>query len=106
MEVFQKYFRRLLQSNAAQVFPGQARNAENPNSASYPMLASEIQKITQDPNQAYKIAEACDTSEGDIFRDFDLSTFMEHFKLDPVAKTLLALAFKSASKLDLRTKGQ
>lgn len=105
MDVYTKYFRRLLQSNGAQVFPGQSRSADNTNAANYPLLQSEVQKITQDPTQASKIAEACDTSEGDIFRDFDLSTFMDHFKLDPVAKTLLALAFKSASKADLRTKG-
>ncbi|KAF2198562.1 Not1-domain-containing protein [Delitschia confertaspora ATCC 74209] len=103
MEVFSKYFRRLLQNNAAQVFPTPGRNAE-PN-GSYAMLVTEVQKIRQDPQQAPKIAEAIDSHDGgDIFRDFDLSTFMAHFKLDPVAKTTLALAFKTASRADLRTK--
>ncbi|KAF2843090.1 Not1-domain-containing protein [Patellaria atrata CBS 101060] len=101
MEVFSKYFRRLLQSNAAQIF-GTSRSAES--TGNYQMLVGEMQKITQNPEQAYKIAESIDTPEGDLFRDFDLSAFMEHFKLDSVAKATLALACKSASKSDLRTK--
>lgn len=104
MEVFSKYFRRLLQSNAGQIFPSAARTVDN--SGSYALLVTEMQKIRQDPQQAPKIAESIDTTEGDLFRDFDLSTFMAHFKLDPVAKTTLALACKAASKPDLRTKGE
>lgn len=103
MEVFAKYFRRLLVGNAPQIFTGIGRNVENP--GNYQLLVQEMQKITQDPEQAQKIAETIDTSEGDSLRDFDLSTFMDHFKLDPLSKTLLALAFKQASKADLRTKG-
>ena len=103
MEVFAKYFRRLLVGNSPQIFPGINRNVENP--ANYPMLVQEMEKITRDPSQAQKIAETIDTSEGDIFRDFDLSTFMSHFKLDPLAKTLLSSAFIGTSKPDLRTKG-
>lgn len=103
MEVFAKYFRRLLVGNAPQIFPGIGRNVENP--GNYQLLVQEMQKITIDPEQAQKIAETIDTSEGDSFRDFDLSTLMDHFKLDPLSKTLLALAFKQATKADLRTKG-
>ena len=65
----------------------------------------EIERITQDSEQAPKIAETIDTSEGDIFRDFDLVSFMNHFGLDPLAKTLLASAFTHVSKTDLKAKG-
>ena len=104
MEVFPKYFRRLVQNNSAQIFPGPARDAQNP--ATYSILAAEMQKVTQDPEQADKIAESLDASDPDLFKDFDLSTFMDHFKLDPMAKTTLALACKGASKPDLRSKGK
>ena len=104
MEVFSKYFRRLLMGNAPQIFPGISRNVENP--GNYQLLVQEVEKITQDPEQAPKIAEVIDSSEGDIFRDFDLATFMGHFKLDPIAKTLLASAFRHASRADLRKKGK
>lgn len=104
MEVFTKYFRRLIQSNAAQIFPGGGRSAE-PN-GSYQMLIAEVQKLRREPEQADKIAESLDTNEGDLFRDFDLAAFMSHFQLDPIAKTALALACRSANKTDLRTKGK
>jgi CCR4-NOT transcription complex subunit 1 len=103
MEVFPKYFRRLLQNNAAQVFSGSGRTMEP--TGSYQLLVAEVQKIRQDPKQAQMIAESLDTPEGEVFKDFDVSTFMEHFKLDAVAKIMLALELKSASKSDLRTKG-
>lgn len=103
MEPFPKYFRRLLSGNSPQIFPGIIRNVEN--AANYPMLVQEVENILKDPSQASRIADAIDTAEGDIFRDFDLSTFMEHFKMNPFSKTLLASALGSASRLDLRNKG-
>ncbi|KAI9792818.1 MAG: hypothetical protein M1816_001550 [Peltula sp. TS41687] len=101
-EVYQKFFRRLVMGNSPQIFPGINKPVENP--GNYPILVAEVRKITQDPDQARKIAEAVDTRDGDLFRDFDLSSFMDHFKLDPTEKTILALAFKSATRPDLRTK--
>lgn len=102
MEVFSKYFRRLLTGNAPQIFPGVNKSVEN--AGNYPLLVQEMQKVSQDIEQAQKIAETVDSSEGDIFRDFDLSTFLDHFKLDPFLKVSLALAFKMANKSDLRAK--
>ena len=103
MEVFSKYFRRLLVGNSPQIFPGINRNVENP--GNYQLLVQEMEKITQDHEKAPKIAEIIDTSEGDIFRDFDLATFMDHFKLNALARTLLASAFTHVTKPDLKSKG-
>lgn len=103
MDVYAKYFRRLLSNNAAQIFPGAGRSSDA--SGSYRLLVEEMQKITTDTQQAYKIAESIDGPEADLFKDFDLSAFMEHFKLDPLARTAFALALKTASKPDLRMKG-
>lgn len=102
MEVFTKYFTRLVVGNAPQIFPGLNRPVANP--GNYHILVKEMQKIAYDPDQAGKIAESIESGTEDIFRDFDLSTFMEHFKLDPLMKTLLALAFKMGSRADLKTK--
>lgn len=104
MEVFSKYFRRLLVGNSPQIFSGINRPVEN--AGNYQLLAREVQKVAQDFDQAHKIAETIDTSEGDIFRDFDMSTFMDHFRMEPLSKTVLALAFKNVSRSDLRTKGE
>lgn len=101
MEVFSKYFRRVLQNNAAQVFGSGGRNAD-PN-GSYQILVTEVQKLRKDPEQADKIAESISSSEGDLFRDFDLSTFVSHFQLDPLSRAMLTLACR---KTDLRPKGE
>lgn len=102
MDVFSKYFRRLLQQNAAQVFPGSGRTDTH---GSYPILVGELQKIRTDIQQADKIAESISAAEGEFSRDFDLSSFIDHFKLDIYAKIALASAFKRAAKGDLKTKG-
>ncbi|KAL5315548.1 hypothetical protein ACEPPN_016416 [Leptodophora sp. 'Broadleaf-Isolate-01'] len=102
MEVFQKYFSRLVVGNASTIFPGPNRPIANP--ATYPILHDEIGKISHDVDQARRIAESIETANEDIFRDFDLSTFMDHFKLDALEKTILALAFKTGSRSDLKTK--
>ncbi|POR32885.1 General negative regulator of transcription subunit 1 [Tolypocladium paradoxum] len=102
MEVFSKYFTRLVAGNAPQIFPGLNRPVANP--GNYHILVAEMRKIAHDVDQASKIAESVESGTEDIFRDFDLSTFMEHFKLDALEKTLLALAFKTGSRPDLKTK--
>lgn len=104
MEVFSKYFTRLVAGNAGQIFPSLSRPVSNP--GNYHLLVSEMRKIAHDINQATKIAESIETATEDIFRDFDLSTFMEHFKLDALEKTILALAFKLGNRSDLKTKGE
>ena len=103
MEVFPRYFTRLVAANAAQIFPGLNRPVTN--TGNYSLLLDEMSKISHDLDQAGKIADAIETANEDIFRDFDLSTFMEHFKLDALEKTILALAFKFGSRPDLKTKG-
>ncbi|TQV97696.1 hypothetical protein V2A60_006571 [Cordyceps javanica] len=102
MEVFTKYFTRLVVGNAPQIFPGLNRPVANP--GNYRILVNEMQKIAWDPEQATKIAESIESGTEDIFRDFDLDTFLEHFKLDPLMKTLVALAFKMGSSRDLNMK--
>ncbi len=105
MEVFSKYFRRLLVGNSPQIFPGINKSVEN--AGNYQLLVKEMQKASQDLEQAQKIADTIDTEDGDIFRDFDLSTFFDHFKLEPVGRTALALALRSVpNKSDIRAKGR
>lgn len=104
MEVFPSYFKRLVVGNAPQIFPSsKSRNVEN--LANYPLLVEEIAKGAQNFDHARQIAEVIDSSDGDIFKDFDLQAFLSHFKLDPAGKAILASAFTKASKSDLRVKG-
>lgn len=104
MEVFPSYFKRLLVGNAAQIFPsGKNRTVEN--SANYPLLVEEVSKGSQNFDQARQIAEVIDGADGDIFKDFDLETFLSHFNLDPIGLTIFASAFSKVSKPELRAKG-
>jgi CCR4-NOT transcription complex subunit 1 len=108
MDLYINYFRRLVQSNASTIFPGLARpppaatEIQSPNR----LLAEEMSKISRDPQKADAIAKSLDTVESDFFRDFDLSTFIDHFKLSPIAKTALVLPIRLASNPNLRTKGK
>ncbi|KAL2127631.1 hypothetical protein VTI74DRAFT_10380 [Chaetomium olivicolor] len=102
MDVFTRYFARLVAANAPQIFPGLNRPVANP--GNHHLLVAEMRKLSRDFSQARKIAESIETGSEDIFRDFDLSTFMEHFQLDAFQKTVLALAFKLGPRTDLKTK--
>ena len=103
MELEAYSVRKLIKQHASRIF-GNDNSSDPP--GSFAALAHEVEAIRMDPDQAKRVAEAIDVNEGEPFRDFDLSTFMERFKLDPVAKCMLALALKNASKNDLKTKGK
>jgi hypothetical protein len=103
MDVALYTLRKLIKQHASRIFSSD--NAPD-TAGSWTVLANEVEAIRTKPDQAKKIADAIDLNEGEPFRDFDLSTFMERFKLDPVAKCMLALALKNATKTDLKTKGK
>ena len=105
MEVFVQYFRRLLQSNASTIFSGTARSADA-TGGTYQLLMNEVQKLATEADQANKIAESLDTNDGELFKDFDVATFMDHFRLNAIVRTSLTLAIKNiAKKTDLKAKG-
>lgn len=105
MDVFTKYFSRLVVSNAANIFPGLGRPVANP-AGNQHLLVAEMRKLSRDFSISRQIAESIETGTDEVFRDFDLSTFMEYFGLDALGKTVLALAFKLGSRSDLKTKGE
>ena len=104
MEVYSQFIRKLLVSNSSFIFPADGQRGER--SGNYGLLVEQMQKITQDPQQAIKIAEAIEPADESIFRDFDLSALLDHFKLDPFARLLLGAAFIRSSKDDLALKGK
>lgn len=102
MEVFAQYFRRLVSSNASAIFSG-ARDFDQ---GSYKLLRQELDKVLHEHEQASHIAEAVDTSKEDIFRDFDLATFVRHFYTDVLPQSVLAVAFTRCARQDLRNKAE
>lgn len=108
MEVYTKLIRRLIQGNSAIVFPTKSndshKSTENP--PNYRLLQEEIQRATEDTDHARNIAEAIGGSDSDGFKDFDLVSFMKHFNMDALSRSIFALGFKNSPKGDLRTKGE
>ncbi|KAK5479251.1 CCR4-NOT core subunit cdc39 [Exophiala xenobiotica] len=102
MEVFAPYFRRAVTSNVAAIFSG----AKDFDQGSYKLLRQEVDKVLWDPEQPSKIAEAIDTSKEDIFRDFDLVAFIQHFYADTLPQVILTVAFTKCTRVDLRTKAE
>ncbi|EXJ83029.1 hypothetical protein A1O3_06846 [Capronia epimyces CBS 606.96] len=102
MEVFAQFFRRSVILNAAAIFSG----AKDFDQGSYKLLRQELDKVLWDPEQAYKISEAIDTSKEDLFRDFDLVTFVQHFFVDTLPQVILAIAFTRCARSDLRAKAE
>ena len=106
MDVFITFFRRLLQINASAIYPSAARASSGvDNAAQYRLLTEELAKVARDPQQVDRIAQSLDTNESELFRDFDLSSFIEHFRLNPIIKVALVLPLRNAIKPDLRSKG-
>lgn len=94
MEMFSQFFGRLLQTNAATIFSNAPKNRDT-----YPVLLAEVEKLADDPEQADKVAQSL---EG----DFDLAAFIQHFSLEPIAKTSLLTSLRTlTSKPELRAKG-
>lgn len=94
MEMFSQFFGRLLQTNASTIFNNAPKNRDT-----YPVLVAEVEKLAEDPEQADKVAQSL---EG----DFDLAGFIQHFSLEPLAKTSLLTSLRTLnSKPELRAKG-
>ncbi|KAK3110423.1 CCR4-NOT core subunit cdc39, partial [Teratosphaeriaceae sp. CCFEE 6253] len=101
MELFETYFRRLLNASWSYIFPHTPRPGTGPaNAETYRLLVAEVQKTTADSQQAEKIAASLDTGDFDL----DISAFADHFKLDPATKTALVLACRTVANSGLRSK--
>lgn len=103
MEVYHKFIRRLVSSHAQTIFSPIGKPPDP--QSSYRILNQHIKALANSPESARtKFAECISASDNDVFRDFDLATFMRHFDLDALERSILALGFKSSNKADLRSK--
>ena len=102
MELYETYFRRLLHSSWSLVFPNDGRPGAN-NAESHQLLVQELDKLSTDPQQAEKVAQALDASEA---HDFNYAAFVDHFRLAPFPKTALLVASRIVARPDQRRKGK
>lgn len=73
-----------------------------PDSGSYRHLAETVKELANDPQNAKAKFADC-VSQYD--KEFDLQTFMRHFELDGLERSILALGFKTSPRQELRSKG-
>lgn len=61
------------------------------------LLVQETQRLVRDPYLADRFRESVDKGEGDVFRNFDLSRFVDRVGLRPLERLILASSFVSSS---------
>lgn len=66
----------------------------------------ELASLPQDVKEKFVDVITPVAPDGDVFRDFDVPTFLNHFGLDALQKCVLAVGFKSNLRADLRNKGR
>lgn len=61
------------------------------------LLVQETQRLARDPYLADRFRESVDKGEGDVFRNFDLSRFLDRVGLRPLEQLILCSSFVSSS---------
>jgi len=105
MEVYHKFFRRLVASHSNTIFSPISKQPDNP--SEYRLLIQHVKALANSPEEAkVKFADCIGSLDNQIFHDFDLSVFMRHFDLDGLERSILALGFESSAKPELQSKGE
>lgn len=88
--------------------PPGSRSFENSPSSSYRSLGEQIKELASLPQDVKeKFVDVITLApDGEVFRDFDVPAFLNHFGLDALQKCVLAVGFKPNLRADLRNKGR
>lgn len=70
---------------------------DNSTALTFQLLVQETQRLARDPYLADRFRESVDKGEGDVFRNFDLSRFVDRVGLRPLEQLILASSFVSSS---------
>ncbi|KAI0698481.1 Not1-domain-containing protein [Cytidiella melzeri] len=62
----------------------------------FKLLVQEVQRLARDPFLADRFRDGVDRGEGDVFRNFDFSRFVERLGLRPLERLVLASSFVAA----------
>lgn len=110
MEINQKVMRKIIMNNYSYIMSSSSsRSFENSPSTSHRMLGEQIKELAslpQDVKEKFVDVITPVAPDGEVFRDFDVPTFLNHFGLDALQKCVLAVGFKSNLRADLRNKGR
>lgn len=98
IETYLHFIRRLIlqsQPRLAPAAPPAAFDAST--NLTFRLLVQETQRLARDPFLADRFRDGIDKGEGDTFRSFDLSRFMDRVGLRPLEKLVLSAPFMSTS---------
>lgn len=106
MDINGRALRKLINDNYTSIV---SPSGGSPRGNDFRILVDMVKSIANSPdNSKERFAEAItpDAPEpSKIFKDFDLSAFLNGLGLDPLERAVLALGFKDHPKEDLRVKG-
>ncbi|BFZ65241.1 CCR4-NOT core subunit cdc39 [Saitoella coloradoensis] len=97
-EVYSHLLRRLIQSNAAQIFPHlpTTQQSSPPNPATYRLLKEELSNLAKvEQIRSCRLHDAIhvEGNSDPVWRDFDLRGFLRHFGFDVFSTVILGLQF-------------
>lgn len=97
LETYFHFIRRLMiQTNGRLATNGASTPYDASTNLPARLLAQEIQRLARDPFLADRFRDGVDKAEGDIFRNFDLTRFVERMGLRPIEKVILASSIVAA----------
>ena len=91
IETYLHFIRRLIIAAQSRGPMSAQQNAyETPTTLAIRLLVQETQRLARDPFLAERFRDAVDKGEGDFFRHFDLTKFMDRTGLRPLERLILA----------------
>jgi CCR4-NOT transcription complex subunit 1 len=111
IETYIHFIRRLIVHSQARLTATAPPSAAFDSSTSLPfrLLIQETQRLARDPFLADRFREGVDTTEGDVFRHFDLVRFADRVGLRPLERLVLAssiLASPPVTRKELEKQAQ
>ncbi|KAK7693144.1 hypothetical protein QCA50_002710 [Cerrena zonata] len=97
LETYLHFIRRLIvQTNSRIPTNGANASFDASTALTFRLLVQEIQRLARDPFLADRFRDGVDKGEGDAFRNFDLTRFVDRVGLRPLERLILASSIVAA----------
>ncbi|WBW71015.1 CCR4-Not complex scaffold subunit 1 [Schizosaccharomyces osmophilus] len=99
--VYHHFLRRLVQGNSYRIF-GTGKSSDG--LATYKLLLDELKSLTKSWALARRFSDAISGSDSEVFEDFDIETFLNHFQFSPLERTNILIGLTTSIKPSLSKK--
>ncbi|KAL2315151.1 CCR4-Not complex subunit Not1 [Schizosaccharomyces pombe] len=99
--VYHHFLRRLIQGNSYRIF-GTGKSSDG--LATYKLLLDELKSLTKSWVMAKRFSDAISGSDSEVFEDFDIEAFLDHFQFSPLERTNLLIGLTTSVKPTLAKK--